>query len=359
MELKHLGDAALLARLQALVSQERGNSADIIEHLVEIDRREIVIDAGYSTLFDYCVKTLRYSEAAAFLRIRAARAAAAFPRILVDLRSGALHLDAIMRLYPHLREDNCDALLDEASGATKREVLALVATLEETGTTPERDVIRRLAPKSVPPAPIIKPVPDKPNDTQGDETSSRPPDGPQAASASSEIIPPASRIRLSFTADDDFLFKVERVRALRRHTYPSGRLEDLLGEAINALLEKIDPTRRRSRPKTSIQSIPKRRVPTSVKVEVSKRDQERCAYIANDGRRCEGRDFLEYDHIIPWSLGGRSDTSENIRLLCRPHNQRLAKRRFGVRGHHAPDQSMRPDAVDTEGDSQLFPETVV
>lgn len=66
MELKQLTDAVLLARLKELVSQERGGIADLIEHLSEFDRREIAIDAGYPSLFDYCVKVLRYSEAAAF-----------------------------------------------------------------------------------------------------------------------------------------------------------------------------------------------------------------------------------------------------------------------------------------------------
>jgi hypothetical protein len=101
MNLRPLTDDALLARLDALVSQARADVADIIEHLAEIDRRELAVDRGYTTLFDYCRKKLRYSEAAAFLRIRAARAANRFPRILADLRSGAIHLDAVMRLYPH------------------------------------------------------------------------------------------------------------------------------------------------------------------------------------------------------------------------------------------------------------------
>ena len=144
MELKHLTDAVLLARLKSLVSQEREEAAAIVEHLAEVDRREIIVDAGYSTLFDYCVKVLLYSESAAFLRIRAARAIGEFPRILDDLKSGALHLDAIMRLTPHLNGSNSDTLLDQASGASKRQVLALVAGLGGNEIASERDVIRIL-----------------------------------------------------------------------------------------------------------------------------------------------------------------------------------------------------------------------
>jgi hypothetical protein len=39
-------------------------------------------------------------------------------------------------------------------------------------------------------------------------------------------------------------------------------------------------------------------------------------------------EFLEWDHIVPICRGGES-TLENIRLLCRAHNQRAADRTIG------------------------------
>jgi len=38
---------------------------------------------------------------------------------------------------------------------------------------------------------------------------------------------------------------------------------------------------------------------------------------------------LEYDHIRPLSLGGRSDDPANVRLLCRAHNALEARRILG------------------------------
>ena len=157
MDLRPLADSVLLARLEALVSQERGNVADVVEHLAELDRREIAVDRGYTTLFDYCRRRLRYSEAQSFMRIRAARAGLKFSRIFEDLRSGAIHLDAVARLYPHLSRENSERLLDQVAGASKREVMALVGRLGGEGPAPERDVIRTLpsSPKSIPPSPTI------------------------------------------------------------------------------------------------------------------------------------------------------------------------------------------------------------
>lgn len=54
-------------------------------------------------------------------------------------------------------------------------------------------------------------------------------------------------------------------------------------------------------------------IPTSVKLEVWKRDQGRC-------RECASADNLHFDHIIPYSKGGSSLTAENIQLLCARHN---------------------------------------
>lgn len=338
MDLKHLTDAVLLARLNELVGQEREGTADLIEHLSEVDRREIVLDAGYRSLFDYCVNVLRYSEAAAFLRIRAARAAAKFPRVLADLRSGTIHLDAIMRLYPHLNDENSDRLLTQASGASKRDVLALVATLEAGGPAPERDVIRRLPPPAMASATEPPPAAESPvSETAVVSVETPSPSVPT-------VIAP-SRVRLGFTADDEFVQMVARLRSLRRHKFPEGRLEDLLKEAVDLLLHHLDPglKPRSSSASRPLAASPGRRARESVKKQVWDRDAGCCAYVGPEGRRCESREFLEYDHIVPWALGGLS-VVDNIRLLCRAHNQRLAKRRFGARRRSKTDH-VRPDAV--------------
>lgn len=309
MKLRPLSDDLLLSRLRALVGQERENVGDIVEHLSEIDRREFIVERGFSSLFDYCIKELRYSEGAAYTRIRAARAIQDYPRVLDDLRSGAVHLESIARLYPYLTTENSSDLLNRAAGAPKRQILALVANFESE--RPERDVVRPLPSKSAANADL------KPDSS--------------AQSAVPSVLPAPSRIRFAFTADDELVLIVDRLRGLLRHKHPAGRLEDIFKDAAKTLLDRIDREKSFSVRTAAKPRLRSRRIPKAIKVAVWNRDGGRCAYVADDGRRCESQDALEYDHVIPWASGGRSDTAENVRLLCRPHNQRLARRRFGPR----------------------------
>lgn len=56
-----------------------------------------------------------------------------------------------------------------------------------------------------------------------------------------------------------------------------------------------------------------RMIPTSVKLEVWKRDKGQCV-------TCMSKDNLHFDHILPFSKGGTSLKAENIQLLCARHN---------------------------------------
>ncbi|MCC6153630.1 MAG: HNH endonuclease [Candidatus Hydrogenedentes bacterium] len=62
--------------------------------------------------------------------------------------------------------------------------------------------------------------------------------------------------------------------------------------------------------------IHRRVIPTAVKLAVWDRDRGCCV-------KCQSREDLHFDHVIPYSKGGSSSTPENIQLLCGKHN--LAK----------------------------------
>ena len=163
-----LSDRALLRATSTLVRHERHLQGAIIDHLAEIEVRSVYLRRGCSSLFDYAVRELGYSDAAAGRRNRrraavrgpAGRARAAARRladaerrrgVAVGLRPAAaadvapvddpvasepappLVLDAAGRQKP----------VEEASGKSARQVRRMLADLDPE-LAPPADRVRPL-----------------------------------------------------------------------------------------------------------------------------------------------------------------------------------------------------------------------
>ena len=93
-----LSDRALLHQTSTLVRHERHLQGAVIDHLAEIDARRLFLQRGCSSLFDYAVRELGYSDAAAGRRIGAVRLCADQPDARERLRDGSLTLSAAAEL---------------------------------------------------------------------------------------------------------------------------------------------------------------------------------------------------------------------------------------------------------------------
>ena len=152
-------------------------------------------------------------------------------------------------------------------------------------------------------------------------------------------LPPATGLKIKFKTEHQFTFsdaaeaKLARVRVLLAHKYPFGDLESIFEAALDSLLDAVDPARRlpRATPPPRDPSEQTRRIPEWVKRKVRERDEDRCAFISAEGHRCGERRFLQFDHIVPWSLGGRSDDPKNVRQLCGAHNRWAWRHAFVTR----------------------------
>jgi len=69
-------------------------------------------------------------------------------------------------------------------------------------------------------------------------------------------------------------------------------------------------------------------VPAAIRHDVWLRDQGRCAWVLEDGSRCEERTMIELDHVEPWCRGG-GHTADNLKLACRRHNAGRAAAMLG------------------------------
>src|SRR5450432_199446 len=74
-----LEDDQLLTALSGLVKRENDSLSDLLAHLAELDRRELCVALGYSSLFAYCTDALGFCKSSAGRRIAAARVCRDFP----------------------------------------------------------------------------------------------------------------------------------------------------------------------------------------------------------------------------------------------------------------------------------------
>lgn len=318
-------DGEVEAELGRLVRANTRTEALIVAHLAEVEARRLHLQAGFDSMFQYCLEQLKLGDFEAFLRINAARVAARYPVVLDLLERQEIHLTAIRLLREHLTDDNHRELLAEACGKSKRQVEALLANRFPRPDVPER--LRRL-PKLEPLSP--------------------------------------GRYRLELTIDEELKEKLELARDLMSHANPRGDLSIVVKRAAKVLVEQLLKARfgRANRPRgtkwktaakehnhmgqpkcevtgnapgrsapATAASCPtrrRRRIRNAVRRELLERDGLRCSYVSANGMRCSARAFLQLDHELAWSKEG-SDEGRNLRILCRAHNLLLAEREFGHR----------------------------
>jgi len=337
--LSQLSDKRLHEGLLQIVSSERALLTEVLNHLCEVARRKLYCDFGRSSLFDYAVHELGYSEDQAHRRIQAMRLVQAVPEVAEKLTSGALTLTnaamaqgifrrvelaaATMAANLAAREPDSDKSpapsADAGNTASGEALMSKEAKLEILGKIERRSA--REAEKVLLPLRGEHPLP---------------PDGQRVLTG--------DHIQLKVVVDKETSAKLEKVRgllgakgALMSHAELFSAMADL---SIAKLEEKkfgkrrtgeqvreqvIERSTQRERPMQNEQRAKiqnPRYVPQKIKHAVWRRDGGKCT-------RCQSQRNLQFDHVQPVGLGGET-TMENLRLLCFSCNQRAAMRVFGI-----------------------------
>ncbi|WP_408096165.1 HNH endonuclease [Peredibacter sp. HCB2-198] len=267
MRLNHVANKILLSDTKKLVGAEREATVKLLHHLKEIDKRKLYCDLKYSSLFAYCVNELGYSEGAAQRRIVAARALAEIPEIESKIENGSLNLTNIS-LVNQFIEDPIQKLeaFKEVENLTKKECEQKL--FEITGKE------------------------EKPKDKQKRISK--------------------DKIQVAFVLTDETMEVVEKLKSLLGKEMDMDQLVQFMAKEA---IKSVEKTKfKQTKPRTSLSPAKVgRTIPAAVKGEVYARDK-RCT-------NCGTTHNLNYDHIIPYSMGG-PNTTENLRLLCSQCNQR-------------------------------------
>ena len=372
-----LSDRELLRETRNLVRHERHLQGAVIDHLAEIEARGLYLERGFSSLFDYAVRELGYSDAAAARRIGAMRLCTDQPDAREGLRDGSLTLSAAAELQWAFDRQR------------RRGSISGTAAIAPAGSPAQNDP----APDSAPavPLPPAEPPP-LVLDAVGRQKLVEEAAGKSArqvrrmlADLDPELAPPADRVRplgdgryeLKATIDAECQQGLEQLRGLLSHVDPRMTMGQLVGRLVREALDRHDPSRppRRARsgsrpadakanaprtptpeqsqgtsapaakhaarpadtvaaPKTNpdaghhAASTPEsqscasgRAISAGVRRQVWQRDGGRCSYVdPQTGRRCNSTHLIEIDHIVPHALGGGADPG-NLRLLCGAHHR--------------------------------------
>ena len=87
-----LPDQVLLEQTRMLARHEQALQLSVLDHLRAIEARRLYLHLGYSSLFDYTVRELHYTEAAAWRRIKAMRLCRETRGVRERLQDGSLNL---------------------------------------------------------------------------------------------------------------------------------------------------------------------------------------------------------------------------------------------------------------------------
>src|SRR3954468_5867933 len=108
--LRSLADHELLAGLSRIVGSRNQITAEFLAYLAELDERQLFLDRGFASLFEYCVEKLGLCESTASRHIAAARVCREHPEAFAMVASGALHASALSLLRKHLTPENAGQL---------------------------------------------------------------------------------------------------------------------------------------------------------------------------------------------------------------------------------------------------------
>lgn len=382
--------------LSSRVTELRTMTAELLCYIAEADARQLYRDQACDSMYACCVRVLLMSEDAACRRIDAARVARRFPRIFPALEDGRLNVSAILLLKPHLTTSNADELISAAEGKSYRAIKEFLACRFPQADLPT--VLRRIGgsgAEAEPAASLLTqdaasilssgvPIAESASQSRASDSVAVAPseNTSQSLSAAPRIpmttaqhpalsstpwaplteprprIAPlsAERYGLQVTISKHAHDLLRRAQDLLAHTMPSGDVGTVLERALTELVEKLEHAKfaQTAHPRRRRNSGETRHIPAEIKRQVHERDGGRCTFMSDEGRRCESRRRLEYDHIQPLAKGGRT-TVANVRQLCAKHNQLEAERRLGAGFMAEKREASRELAAGARASRRMFP----
>ncbi len=311
MNFTFVSNTTLIENTKALAARERELGVQVLHHLREIESRQLFITARFSSLFEFTVKVLGYTEGAADRRIKAMRLVSALPQaeqvgVARSLSSGELSLSNLSTLQRFFINEKKDRKREYSVP----ERLALIKELKNKSAREAEKVLVAHSPES-------------------------------------------ARTKVHFAADEALTKKLDRLKEILSHQLPTQDMNALLHKLADMALKTLEPTPTRQPAPTSkcdtdrtaawgtvppnavanagatsalaalkpSKSKNPRYVAAKLRSTLMHKAQNQCEHTdPKTGARCTARHYLQIDHVTPVALGGTADPA-NLRVLCAAHNR--------------------------------------
>ncbi len=347
--LKKLSNSELFGLAKHEVREESNATLRVLYVLREIQRRRAFAEKEYPSLFEFCVDYLGYKKSAAYRRITALKALTDLPEVEEKIQIGSLSLMTLSQAQTHFEHKR-----RQHSPLSKLEKLGLLESLENKSTRQADELFLTISPKEIPREKL------RPINAETFELSLALPKRVcekikilkmymGAEKAGVETIEALERgLDCAIKEYEKKFIKSEQKCELKfenterkkivdsgpiltdgdKPTRDSGVQYDLVQYSGVQDVGVQNSCAQSKVPALGI-SPGSGHIPIHIKRQVWKNSDGSCSHAdPRTGQRCTSRFKLEIDHIIPRALGGTNDIN-NLRLVCRAHNQWAAIQQLG------------------------------
>lgn len=210
-----LSSYELAEKLAKLIKEERKITNEILEILNEALKTRCYLELGYSSLFEWLTKGFGYSNAAAYRRIEAVRLIQSVPEVSEKLEKGEVNLSTVCKVQSVIKAK------EKLSG-------------EKLKNNLKKEIIKEIEHKSV-------------EETEKTLISLFP-ETALSIHQTRKVIINESTTRYSLNLSKEATNNLERLKEILSHKFPQGKDSEIVSYALEFLLEKTDPLRKKHKP---------------------------------------------------------------------------------------------------------------
>jgi hypothetical protein len=257
----------ILNQTKDLVKKEKHFTVLILQNLKHIEEHKLFAKLGYSSLYKYLIAELKYSEGEANIRVANVKLMKKSKVAHEKIISGELSLTNGKDLF---------RAVDQVKNVSEDKMAEVIGEIKDKSTREAQSVIAQLFELEMP--------------------------REEKVVLRGEVLDKLNRIKKKYKIDST----LEILEILFER--------DLKEVTVKNKVEVIDKN--------------SRYIPVKVKVATIARAQLQCEYVGASGKRCTEKRHLEFEHVKPFSKGGKNGET-NIKIFCRSHNQLTAMEIFG------------------------------